>query len=281
MRPSGHHRIGVSTRRVGLIARNTLREASRQKLLLALAVLAAGFVLGAHWLREFHFGSSELKFIADCGLGAMSVFGALLVIAATAQLFFSELEHRTALTLLAKPVSAADFMLGKLLGLAALAGAYCVFIAALLAAVLWLRETELLRSFPDDFTAKRTIAYGNLAVAAFLHWCKLTVLAAFGLLIASFARGALFAVVLSSFVYAAAQLKHIAEEAAPRLVAGSVRTVTFICARLVPDFQVFALADSLTGAVMPEDVVRAVGYAVCYAAAAAGLSVVGFRHREL
>ena len=100
----------LSPGRIRLIAGNTLLEAARQKLFNFLLLLAVALVAGAQWFRDFNFGTPELKFLSDFGFGAMAFFGAALTITATAQLFFSEIENRTVLTLLAKPVSRADFM---------------------------------------------------------------------------------------------------------------------------------------------------------------------------
>src|SRR5581483_12120307 len=108
--------LPFSPLRTWLIAQNTLREAVRQKLLHFFVGLAIALVVGAQGLRDFNFGAPELKFLADCGYGAMSFFGSAVVIAMTAQLFFSEIENRTALTVLAKPVWRAEFVLGKFLG---------------------------------------------------------------------------------------------------------------------------------------------------------------------
>src|SRR5881394_3974569 len=127
--------VPFSARRTFLIARNTLQEASRQKLLNFLVFLALGLVIGARWFRDFNFGAPELKFLTDCGFGAMAFFGAALTITATAQLFFSEIENRTALTLLAKPVSRTEFIVGKFIGVAALMAAFCVLLTMVLAAV--------------------------------------------------------------------------------------------------------------------------------------------------
>src|SRR6185436_3698654 len=99
------------------------------------------------------------KFLADCGLGAMAFFGAALTVAATAQLFFSEIENRTALTLLAKPVWRAEFILGKFLGVAALAAIFCALLTSLLAAVLWWREGQLMEEFQETFAQGRVISY--------------------------------------------------------------------------------------------------------------------------
>src|SRR3954469_4467428 len=144
-------RVPFSLVRTLLIARNTLQEAARQKLFNFLAILGLGLVASVQYFHDFNFGASELKFIADFGYGAMAFFGAALTIAATAQLFFSEIDNRTALTLLAKPVWRSEFILGKFLGIAALVGMFCVLLTVLLTAVLWWREGELMREFPDHF----------------------------------------------------------------------------------------------------------------------------------
>ena len=70
--------VPFSPRRMWLIAHNTLREAARQKLFAFLLLLALALVLGARWFRDFNFGAPELKFLADCGFGAMAFFGSAL-----------------------------------------------------------------------------------------------------------------------------------------------------------------------------------------------------------
>src|SRR3954468_24526093 len=103
-----------------LIARQTLREAVRQRLFGLLLGLTLAFAFGARWLREFDFGTAELSFIADCGVGAMALFGAAFSIMATAQLFLGEGEGGELLMLLAKPVSRGAFVAGRFLGVVAL-----------------------------------------------------------------------------------------------------------------------------------------------------------------
>ena len=82
-------RVHFSLRRLLYIALNTLREAARQKALHFLFLLGGVMIAGAHTLRDLHFGSPELKFLADLGFGVIGIFGAVLAIVATAQLFFS------------------------------------------------------------------------------------------------------------------------------------------------------------------------------------------------
>lgn len=275
--------VPFSLRRTCLIAQNTLLEAARQKLFNFLIFLALALVLGARWFRDFNFGAPELKFLADCGFGAIAFFGAALTITATAQLFFSEIENRTALTLLAKPVWRTEFIVGKFLGVAALAAVFCVLLTSLLAAVLWWRESELMRELPENFAQGRVVSYGMVALGGCFQWLKLIVLAAFALLVASYANTQLFTVVSGFFILVICHLQYLAQDAYERGGAVAGRMASAAIAALFPNFQVFSLADSLAATDMPlwAHVTRVVGYALGYVVVACGLAVFSFRKREI
>ncbi len=275
--------VPFSLRRVGLIAQNTLREAARQKLFAFLLLLALALVLGARWFRDFNFGAPELKFLADCGFGAMAFFGAALTVAATSQLFFSEIENRTALTLLAKPVWRTEFIVGKFLGVAALAAAFCGLLTALLAAVLWWREGQLMAEFSENFAQGRAVSYRLVALAGFLQWLKLAVLAAFVLLVASFAQTQLFTVVTGFFVLVICHLQYLAQDAYARSGEWLGRVIGGLIAGIFPNFQLFTLAESLDAADAPPAalVARVTIYALGYIVVACGLAVFSFRQREI
>lgn len=275
--------VPLSVVRVLLIAQNTLREAVRQKLLLFFALLALALVLGARWFRDFNFGAPELRFLADCGFGVMAFFGAAMVITATAQLFFSELENRTVLTLLAKPVWRAEFIFGKFAGVAALAGIFCVLLTAALVVVLWARETELMRSFPDAFPAGRAVHYSNLVLAGMLQWLKLAVLGALTLLVASFAQTQLFTVGAGFFLLVICHLQYLAYDAYAGVAWSLGRVAGLGLISIFPNFQVFTLADSIAAEDAPTaaSVVRVVGYGLGYLVTCCGLAVFSFRRREI
>jgi ABC-type transport system involved in multi-copper enzyme maturation permease subunit len=275
--------VPFSLRRTLLIAQNTLLEASRQKLVGFVVLLAGAFVFGARALRDFNFGAPELKFLADCGFGAMAFFGAALVIAATAQLFFSEIENRTVLTLLAKPVWRAEFIAGKFLGLAALAALFCGLLTLLLMQVLHAREAQLLAALPESAGPAGIVSYGNVAIGGLLQWLKLSVLAAFTLLVASFAQTQLFTVVTGFFILVIGHLQYLAQDAYTRSGSAIGQAASRLIAVLFPNFQLFALSDSLNAADGPPwmHVARICVYAVGYVAVAGGLAVFSFRHREI
>ena len=276
-------RVTFSPMRVGLIARNTLLEAARQKLFSFLLLLALALVAGAQWFRDFNFGAPELKFLADLGYGAMAFFGAALTVTATAQLFFSEIENRTALTLLAKPVWRAEFILGKYLGVVAVSAAFCALLTALLATVLLTREHALVREMPDAFPRGATLHLADLVGAGLLQWLKLAVLAAFTLLVASFSQTQLYTVVTGFFVLVICHLQYLAQDAYARGGSLLAQTVAGLIGLIFPNFQLFNLADGIgAGTIVDWDRVARVGlYAGGYVAVACGLAVYSFRKREI
>ena len=272
---------GFSPRRVFYIALHTGREAVRQSVFTILLLLALALVLGAHSLRDFHFGSPELKFIADLGTGAMALFGTVLSVAATAQLFFAEFERGTILTLLAKPIGRAEVMVGKFLGMAMITAAFCGLLTAVLAAVLWARESSLLREYPESFADGGLVNYAHLVAEALVQWLKLAVTAALTLLIASFAQSQLFTVVTGFAVFLICHVQTLARD----LGAHSGNSPTGIVAAwvglVVPNFQLFTL-EGTTGREIPwAELARLTTYAFGYVTAACGLAVVSFRRREI
>ncbi|MEX2044307.1 MAG: ABC transporter permease subunit [Opitutus sp.] len=279
---SGSPAAACSPRRVGLIAHSTLREAARQKLFHALLLLAFGLVLGAGWFRDFNFGAPELVFLADCGFGATSLFGSVLAVTATAQLFFSEIESRTVLTLLAKPVGRTEFILGKFLGLAVVLLVFCALLTVLLIGVLWSRETVLMQEFPEAFGSGRRVDYAMVALAGTLQWLKLMVLSSLTLLVASFARTQMFTVIAGFSLLVICHLQPLAQESHARGGSVAGRLIGGLVAPVFPNFQIFTLADSI-GAEPPAagDVMRVVIYALGYTAVACLLAGYSFRRREL
>ena len=275
--------VPFSLGRLGLIAGNTFLEAVRQKLFLFLLLLAIGLVASALFFREFNFGSSELKFIADFGFGALVFFGSALTIATTAQLFFSEIENRTALTLLAKPLWRAEFVFGKFLGVFAVIGVFCALTIGLMMALLYHREGQLMELNPEAFESGRLIAYGDLLVVGLLQWLKFGVLTAIVLLIASFSNTNLFTVVTGFFVLVICHLQYLARDAWGNVDNALIGLVVQALSLIFPNFQLFNLADEIgQGTGVDGDVaLRVAGYGLAYIAVIGGLAVYSFRNREI
>lgn len=275
--------VPFSMSRLVIVAGNTFLEAVRQKLFNFLLLLAIALVASAQFFREFNFGSSELKFIADFGFGALVFFGSTLTIAASAQLFFSEIENRTALTILAKPIWRTEFIFGKFLGVVAVVGVFCALTTLLLAGLLYNRENALMAVHPDAFEHGRIIHYSDLLVMGVLQWLKFGVLAAITLLIASFSNTNLYTVVMSFFVLVICHLQYLARDAYSQVASAPLRLLVQMLGYVFPNFQVFNLADQIGAGVGLDAGValHVAGYAFIYIGVIGGLAVYSFSSREI
>jgi hypothetical protein len=266
-----------------LIAHHTVREAVRQKVVIFVVLLALGLLLGAQYFREFHFGSPELKFLADVGFGVIGLFGAALTVVLTAQLFFGELENRTVLTLLARPIGRAEFVLGKFLGVTAVIAIFCAGLTLVLTGVLWTRESALMREYPEAFASGRVLNYSHLALVGLLQWLKLMVMGALTLLVASYARSAVFTMMAGFLMYGICHLQFLAREAGAQTDASMAAVAMGWAVRALPNFQLFGLTDvpSANDAPTLVRVGQLARYALTYTGAACALAVYCFRRREI
>jgi ABC-type transport system involved in multi-copper enzyme maturation permease subunit len=103
--------------RVRAIAANTFREAVRDRVLYNLVFFTLLLVATAPLLGQISIGVQRVLLI-NLGLTAMSVFGIVISIFVGISLVSKEIEKRTLYPVLARPVSRAEFIMGKYLGLA-------------------------------------------------------------------------------------------------------------------------------------------------------------------
>jgi len=107
-----------SRHRIFAIARNTFREAVRDRVLYNLVLFVLLLSIGSVFLGAAS-ASQDAKIIVDFGLSAMLLFGAFIAIFVGVGLVWKEIERRTVYAIFAKPVGRGEFILGKYLGLCA------------------------------------------------------------------------------------------------------------------------------------------------------------------
>jgi len=105
-----------SLRRIAAIAHNTLREAIRSRVLYALLFFAVALIGTGALLSTLSYVERE-RILQDVGLGAIRLFGVLLAIFVGIGLVHREVDRRTIFTILAKPISRSEFLVGKYFGL--------------------------------------------------------------------------------------------------------------------------------------------------------------------
>ncbi len=99
-----------------VIASNTFRENLRDKILYNL-LLFAGLLMGASMLLADLTILEHYKIMTDMGLAAINLVGVVIAVFVGIGLVSKEIERRTIYTIVARPISRAQFVVGKYLGL--------------------------------------------------------------------------------------------------------------------------------------------------------------------
>ncbi|TVP75925.1 MAG: ABC transporter permease [Puniceicoccaceae bacterium] len=272
--------------RIRLIAGTTFLEAVRQKFFSSLLLIAVALVGSSTFFQQFDFGAGELKFITDFGFGTLFFFGSILSITVTAQLFFNEMENRTALTMLAKPVYKLEFLAGKFLGAHLLMLCFTLVITLVLSGILYWREAEILQRLgPEAAEAGPLVRYVDVFIFGFLQWMKFGILAAITLFVASFSNTNIYTIVVSFFILIICQLQYIARDAYSGMEAGWERLLVFGLGLIFPNFQLFNVGDQLVfdvEAALPASVIlQMTAYGLIYTVAFVLLAQLNFRSREI
>jgi ABC-type transport system involved in multi-copper enzyme maturation permease subunit len=117
------------------IARNTAREALRNKVLYSILGFAA-LVVGVAALFGSASIGNQMKFVKDFSLAAISLFGVVIAVTLGVSMLSKELGRRTILNILSKPVARWQFILGKFAGLAATLAVVAGLMTAALVAIV-------------------------------------------------------------------------------------------------------------------------------------------------
>jgi ABC-type transport system involved in multi-copper enzyme maturation permease subunit len=115
-RQGGVRRVRARAVAVGAIARNTFREAARNKVLYSLLFFAVLLIVSALALGELSL-NEEARMTRDVGLFGVDLFSVLIAIFVGVNLLYKELDLKTVYTILPKPIARWEFVLGKWLGM--------------------------------------------------------------------------------------------------------------------------------------------------------------------
>ena len=275
-----------SLTRISWMTRLTFLEAIRQRFFAFLILLSAALVLSSVSFRFLDFGHGELKFVCDFGFGGMFLFGSVLAVVMSAQLFFAEMDNRTALTLLAKPVSRTEFLVGKFIGVWLVLGVFIFTLSTLLAIILWARCQELTAAAIEVGKAPPELSITGLFSYTGMQWARLGVVAAMILMVASLARTFLFTVIVGAMLVVAGQLQWLAQETL--LKPGDLnflsKALLSISTYIIPNLQQFNIGDALTldhGSVADGAVTLALFSGTCYIVVFLFIGSLIFRQREI
>lgn len=157
-----------------VIAGSTYREVARQPAYYVVLGVALALIWLSYSISFFHLSGDISNEVRQMGVASMSVSSLLLAVLGASRTIHEEVENRTALTVLSKPVSRASYVLGKFLG---------VYRAVLLAVVL-LALSLLTRVWLEMDVGSRLAETGESYRSVVAIFCETSELAVKGALLA-------------------------------------------------------------------------------------------------
>jgi hypothetical protein len=302
--------------RTFVITRHTFIEAIVQPIYALLLAVGAAILCIFALLPFFTLGEDTLMF-KSVGLNVILLLVLIVTLFATSRSIYEEIEDRTMLTLMSKPVRKWEVLVGKYLGISLSALLAIAILGAILILCTWLRlpgDYMLRTSSIDEHEVRqiwemRLMHISGLVPSLLLMWLQIAVLAALGVALSTrFSLVVNLPIVI--LLYIAGNLTRFlfpivwsgSADANTPLAGRSVivKGFAWFISLLLPYLETFDLQNKtvysvirVAGTVYAQDP-RGVGlgeiwgytavaaaYAICYAAFALGLGMLLFEGREL
>ncbi|MFN3361592.1 MAG: ABC transporter permease [Pseudanabaenaceae cyanobacterium] len=255
-----------SSKQIVAIAHNVLRETIREQVLYLLLLFAA--ILGSAFalLPQFT-GLAERDLIPDVGMAAIEIVGLVVVAFVGANLINREIDRRTILPLLAKPIGRWDFLVGKLLGLWTVLGMLIFAMTTLLVVFLKLVRVDL--------------PLGAVFTSSFFLWLQFFLLGTFALFYGSF-TSSLVASLLTLATYLVGQFSADLLQLGKISRNPAVEKVTQTLFLLLPDLSRTNLKNLAVYGVLPPpgELFASAVYTVSYALLVLAVAIVIFGKKE-
>jgi len=173
--------------RLFVITRHTFFEAIVQPIYSLLLALGAGVLIIFGMLPFFTLGEDTVMY-KSVSLDVILLFVLIATLFATSRSIYEEIEDRTMLTLMSKPVRRWEVLVGKYLGIIAAAGLAVAVLGVLLMLCTYFRipsDYLIRQNTLDDREARQLYDYRvmhlvGLAPSLVLLWLQISVLAAVG-----------------------------------------------------------------------------------------------------
>jgi ABC-type Na+ efflux pump permease subunit len=264
-------------------------EAVRQKVFAVLLVFALVLIYGANYFTEFSF-QEQFKFLKDLGYAAISLTGLLVGLLGASQLIPGEIERRTILTALCRPLRRWEFIVGKYLGLATLLAVMVAIMAIAVGGVLGWKEAQLIAREGSDPAVAEAIQKEardpRLLQAVLLVEMKLAVVAAVAVFFSTIATSTTFVMAMTLMVYLIGHLESVAREQwleSGEVASWMAKVFLAVVAFLVPDFNLYNLIDEIIAgnAVAWRSTLEVTGYSAVYIAVLLTGASVLFEGRDI
>ncbi|MCC7203288.1 MAG: ABC transporter permease subunit [Nitrospirae bacterium] len=255
------------------IARNTFREAIRDRILYNLLFFALLMIAMSLLLASLTVGEQS-RIIIDIGLGSINIFGVLIAIFLGIGLIIKEIDRKTIYNILSKPVPRYQFIAGKYLGLLITIIVNLAIMGAGLYIILMVNE---LRWGNYIFNV-------NLDVwkAIYMIFIELMVVTAIAMMFSTFSSSSTLSAIFTIAVYL---IGHLTEEL--KLIGGKfqdslMETVINIFYYLLPNLDNFNIKGKVVHGiyVSPGYMIMVTLYGILYIGAVMLISGVIFQRRD-
>jgi Cu-processing system permease protein len=253
-------------RKAWVIAQNTFHEALRKKTMYVLLVFAL-LIIGASRFFSFLTAEEEMKMIKDVSLSGIEFFGALIAIFGAIGAVSGEIDRRTIYTLLSKPITRTNFVIGK-------------FIGQLL--ILLVNYVVITAFFIGLLLVKKTVPGVDIFKALFLIFIELILISSITLALATFASDA-FNIIFSFFLYIVGHLTSYGRQMLDRIESIVVKGLGDMLYTLVPNYENFNIRDKVVVGVTVSwsYVAKTFSYGLIYIVIALLIAVYFFQKREV
>lgn len=225
----------MSFARIWAIAANGFREVIRDRILYIIGFFAILLVFALRFLPEVA-AATENKIFLDLGLAAISLLGVIVAIFVGTGLINKEIEKRTVLVLIPKPLLRSEFIIGKHLGLSAV---LAVLIVAMMAIYLILLSV-----------GKIQYPLGSILISTFYLFIELSLITAVALMFGVF-TSSLLATLLTFGIYLMGHLSRDVVELGRISRNIAIQTVTEGLYLVLPDLSRLDLKNDAVYGVLP------------------------------
>jgi Cu-processing system permease protein len=202
-----------------VVAHNTFRETVRDKILynlvfFALLLIGTSVLLGTLTIGE------QARIINDIGLAAINLVAVIIAVFVGIGLVTKEIDRRTIYTILARPITRTQFVLGKYCGLMFIAGLNIAIMFAMFVSTIWLSGNAV---------------FGSLFQAVELMLVEVLVIMALAMFFSTFSSPTLSAIMtLGCYVigHLTGDMKGIAERAKNPVTESIMTALYYVCPNL-------------------------------------------------
>ncbi len=258
--------VGGTITRISAIASNVFREVIRDRILYLIGLYAGALMLASRLLPEVA-ASTENKILLDLALAAMPVLGLIVAIFIGTGLVNKEIEKRTVFVLIAKPVSRAEFIVGKHFGLSAVLAVLITAMTVIAIALL--------------FALKIPFSLPNLLISSGFLFLQLSLVSAIAILFSVF-TSALLAMLFTFGIYLMGQLSQDLVKFGRLTKNPSIEAATQGLYLVLPDLARLDLKNQAVYHLIPSPqiLLGSVLYAVLYIALTLSIASLIFSRRE-